>query len=72
MNPLNLLRRLAHLLAHALSMNHGRMYFWHDRDTGKVMAGFRCLGCPTIQSVHELRPEYQYPPICPECEERAP
>lgn len=69
-NPLQVLRRLIHALAHLLQMNHGDMYFWHDDDTGKRMAGFKCRGCETIQGVYQLPNEYQTPRICTECEER--
>jgi hypothetical protein len=45
--------RIIHAIAHALRLNHGRVYCWFDADTGELMVGFRCDGCGCIQGVHK-------------------
>lgn len=44
---------MMHRLRHLFGWNTGTCYSWWDSDTGKLMSGFRCAGCDTIQHVSE-------------------
>lgn len=45
------LRKLLHCFSHLFGLNTGRCYSWWDGN--KLMMGFKCNGCETIQGVHE-------------------
>lgn len=44
---------ILHRLAHLFGVNSGRVHSWHEGE--KIMVGFRCEGCNTIEGVHERR-----------------
>ena len=45
------MKTILHRLRHLFGLNTGHVYTWWDSDSGRLMIGFRCDGCDTIEHV---------------------
>lgn len=49
---------ILHRLRHLFGWNTGTAYSWFDDTTGRLMTGFRCDGCGSIECVSASRTRY--------------